>query len=108
MKTTDNPTPIEAQSPKEVAPPLCEPGAEADRFRLFATLREQWRDAEPGRTYTQLAEELGVTKQNVSQWATGTGDRSPPPWWILMELCHRLDLGIGLEPGGSKLYRTSS
>lgn len=75
-----------------------------NRYALFAKLREMWKNKEPGRTYSALASKLGVPKQLVSQWATGSGSRSEPPWSVLVGLCDELDLGIAIEPDGVKLY----
>lgn len=93
-------------------PPLCRPGATPDdyRFRLFATLREKWVTQggdEQRRTYTQLAEMLGVTKQAVSQWATRSGDKSPPPWHVLMRLCHELGYEIVMGPNELVLIKSA-
>lgn len=98
-------------------PPLCIEGAEPDRHSLFAKLRSMWRDAaetieidgeEESRSYASLARYLGVPKQAVSQWATGSGGKAPAPWSVIMRLCHDLGLGIAIEPSGAKLYRLAS
>lgn len=97
-------------------PTLCQPGNEPDRYRMFATLREMWRDLDeplhlPGedgpqpRTYVNLAKRLDTSKQAVAQWATGSGDKAPAPWHVIMTLCNDLGLGVAIEPHGAKLYR---
>lgn len=88
--------------------PLCETGAEPDRFKIFATLREMWKKQEEGRTYAGLSDHLGYTKQQVSQWATGSGGKSPAPWSVLMTMCNELGFGIAIEPSGVKIYRMTT
>lgn len=98
---------------------MCRPDTAPDRyrFRAFASLREKWVEidkvahsyhtGEPmldeegnprKRTMTLLADCLGVSKQAVSQWATGSGDKSPPPWHIIMWLCDQVGLQIVVRP----------
>jgi len=97
-------------------PPYCQDGAEPDRYGLFDTLRNMWIEAEPTikigreerpRTFAALADHLGVPKQNVTQWATGSGGKAPAPWWYIMRLCHELGLGISITPEKCSLYRPS-
>lgn len=93
--------------------PLCQEGAEPDRFKLFAKLRELWKSKDGTKlingkedpySYASLGRWLDVPKQSISQWATGTGDKSPPPWHIVMRLATELGLGVALEGEGAKLY----
>jgi len=93
--------------PKD-APVLCHVGTEPDRFKIFATLRECWKSEEKDRTYSALATTIGYTKQQVAQWATGSGDKSPAPWSVIMLLCNELGYGVAIAPGGVKLYRMAS
>ena len=109
----DNHPRTDASDDHSDLPLMCRPGASPDdfRFKVFTTLREQWvskddtdDEGKPRRrTYTMLAEMLGVTKQAVSQWATRSGDKSPPPWHVLMRLCHELGYVIVLRPEGPAL-----
>ena len=94
--------------PNEKLPPMCVKDAEPDRFKIFATLRERWKNEEDGRTYAALAAHLGCAKQQVSQWATASGGKSPAPWSLIMVLCHELSLGVAVEPEGIKLYRIAA
>jgi hypothetical protein len=98
-------------------PELCREGEEPNRFALFAKLRTMWRDAgstieidgeEEARSYASLARYLGVPKQAVTQWATGSGGKAPAPWHVIIRLCYDLGLGIAIEPSGAKLYRLPS
>ena len=90
------------------------PGANPNRYELFARLREMWINLDeptPGtkdkkRTSSSLADYLCEPKQRVTQWATGSGGKSPAPWSVIMRLCHDLGLGVALHPKeGPKLYR---
>lgn len=60
-------------------------GVEPPLNQLFKQLRDLWQKEEPGRSFSQLATMLGVPRQNVSQWATGSDGRKPP-WWVVMTL----------------------
>ena len=99
------------KSPLPELPVYCHDNVEANRYSLFATLREMWRkqreDAGQVSTYAELARLLEVPRQSVTQWATGSGDKSPAPWHILMRLCHWCEVGIRLEPEKVALYRRS-
>jgi hypothetical protein len=99
------------------SPPLCQNGNEPDRYKMFASLREMWKHMdeplvldgeECDRTYVNLARRLDTSKQAVAQWATGSGDKSPAPWHVIMTLCHDLGLGVAIEPSGAKLYRLNA
>lgn len=65
---------------------FAQPGMEPPLNALFEQLRDIWRAEEPGRTYTELADKVGVPTQNISQWATGSDGRRPP-WHVIMWLC---------------------
>lgn len=93
---------------------LCEDGAEPNRYKIFAKLREMWCKVkepiliggeEQNRSSAALSRYLDVSKQAVTQWATGSGGKSPAPWHVIMKLCKDLGLGVALEPKGAKLYR---
>ncbi len=88
-------------------PPLCVDGAAPDLHAVFAKLRDMWVQVEDGRSYAALAKRLGskVKAQNVSQWATGSGKKSPPPWHIIMTLCHDLGLRVVIDPSKIELHR---
>jgi len=86
-------------------PILCTYDIEPNRYVMFARLRSMWKEAGEGRSYAQLADLLGVPKQAIAQWATGTGSKSPAPWYVIMRLCFWLGLAVAVEPGGAKLYK---
>lgn len=102
--------------PQKYAEPFCQEGAEPDRYSIFAMLREMWVAADPGpkngdvknyspRNYGALADYLEVPKQNVTQWATGTGGRAPAPWFYIMRLCKEFGLGISITPEKCTIYK---
>ena len=91
--------------PVDELPPYCRRGAEPPRYELFAQLRERWVQQEDGRNYAKLAKMLGVSPQNISQWATGTGKKYPPPWSVIFRLMHELNLVLVMSPtSGAALY----
>lgn len=97
-------------------PTLTTKGSEPDRRALYVTLRERWlkveapvvnpQTGEPEhRSVRLLASLLGTPKQACTQWATGSGDREPPPWWVVLWLCNELGLGVAIDPrSGVRLY----
>lgn len=87
---------------------LTRENVEANRYALFAKLRELWKQAgqDEERTSQALADHLGVPKQRITQWATGSGSKAPAPWHVIMRLCGELGFGVALHPfEGAKLYR---
>lgn len=86
-------------------PPACQPSAAPNWFGIFSKLRDHWLANNQGRNLTQLAARLGVHKQKISQWATGSGDASPAPQHIFMQLCHELGYVIVLGPEGAVLFK---
>ncbi len=89
-------------------------GAEPDRYGLFAKLREMWVEAAAtidldgktvNRSFAALADHLDVPKQNVTQWATGSGGKAPAPWNYIMRLCDELGLGVNLTASKCELYK---
>ncbi len=91
-------------------PKMCLEDADPDRYELFAILRELWYkqgvelEEKTKRTNAELARRLGVNAQNTSQWASGSAGKSPAPWFIIMTLCHWLELFIAIKPDGVQLY----
>lgn len=74
-----------------------------DRMAIFAKLREMWLaegKPEEKRTYAKLAVELNTTRNLVSRWATGSGNKKQylPPWYIIMRLCDMLGLVVVMHP----------
>lgn len=85
-------------------PVSCERDAAMDRNHLFRVLRERWMNAKPGRIGTDLCQFLGVRKQLVSSYGTGTDGRRPP-LWVLMRLCQDLNLELRMTPDGIVVTR---
>lgn len=86
-------------------PAMCRPGQAPNWFIVFDELRKQWIARNPGKNYTNLAERLGIPKQRVTQYATGSGDSGPPPVYVLMQLCHELGFVLVLAPEGARLFK---
>jgi len=74
------------------------------RNRVFKVLRDLWLSAEKGRTSVKLGELLGVRKQKVSTFATGS-DGYVPPWSILLRLAAELDRELRISRDGIVVTR---
>ena len=76
------------------------------RNRVFKVLRDLWLDAEEDRTSVKLGEFLGIRKQKISTFATGS-DGYVPPWSALLMLCSSLDRELRISGGGIVIARVS-
>lgn len=81
---------------------------EPPKNKIFAALRQLWREQEKGRRYQDLASQLSdhlgiqVTPQKLSQWATGSDDRSPP-WGAIYFLMDTTGYEVRLTTTGARL-----
>lgn len=87
--------------------PMARRGVEPDRFALFRDLRRLWKEANDGGTNEDLGLWLGVPRQNVAQWSTGSGEKSPAPWWAIMRLADDLGLVVVIDGQSASLHRAT-
>lgn len=101
----DNP-----QLPVPELPAPCRMSAVPDCYAIWRQLADLWlaqpvATGGPIRTSRGLADHLGVPAQNVSQWKTGSGDKSAAPWFLIMRLALELDVLVVLDPrDGARLH----
>lgn len=101
-----NALPTLAHSPT-VWPSPCQMNTEPDRYALWKQLTDLWAQTGPEgpRTMRSLAEHFGVPNQNVSQWKTGSGEKSAAPWFLIMKLALELNVLVVLDPhDGARLH----
>lgn len=77
-------------------------GIELDMNHLFRELRSRWLAAKPKRIGTDLCKFLGIRKQLVSCYATGS-DKRRPPMWVVVKLMEDLSLELRITGAGGVL-----
>jgi hypothetical protein len=85
-------------------PASCQPGAIPNLFKVFSELRDHWLARHKGATVRQFATRFNLLPQKATQFATGSGDASPPPWYLIMQLCHELGFVVVVTPDGAQIY----
>lgn len=101
--------PKKKPAPEPPQPPAsCHPGAVPDLFAIWNQLVTLWQSQVEGRTSKQLAEELAVLPQKVSQWKTGSAGTSPPPWHLVMRVAWEVGVVVVIDPvTGTRLHRAT-
>jgi len=80
--------------------------AELPRNAIFAKLRDIWKLGNPGKRFSDLAEAMDATPQQISQWSTGSDNRVPPDWAI-SRLCFLTGRSIVWKPDCIQVVETS-
>ena len=77
-------------------------GDELPLVELFAELSTEWHQRNPGTRNKDLAALLGVRPQMCSQWKSGTDNRRPS-WFAIMLLCQLCRKQVVIRPDGVHL-----
>ena len=72
-------------------------GATLPRKDLFIFLRDEWINAQQGRTSAKLASWLEIAPQSVATFAS-KGNKRSAPWWAIMRIVDSLGYEIILRP----------
>lgn len=104
--TMNETTPIPSTPTETGLPALCAPGAYPNLFVIWDQLRTIWTGLHK-QPLSRLADRLGIHKQRVTQYATGSnGVNQHAPWPLLMQLCHELGFVIVISPHGAQLFKS--
>ena len=90
--------PEDTKTEEPTFPESCSPDSKLDRYGLFARLRDLWVQEGHGANYSAMAKTLGVQRQHVTQWATGSGARGPAPWHVINRLLFDLKSVVIIDP----------